>query len=85
MSDIDWVSAMRMKSQGSTDAAFWIAAANEIEHKDAAIAELVGALKEARRWIGDGPCADGLSAEYWTQEYKDAVSMVDAAIARAKS
>lgn len=44
--------------------------------------ELLAALKEARRWIGDGECSDGLAREHWTQEYRAAVDRIDAAIAK---
>lgn len=44
------------------------------------IARLEGVLIEARRWIGDGECGDGLHRDYWTVEYKHAVDLVDAAL-----
>ena len=45
---------------------------------------LMEALTEARRWIGDGECSDGLAREYWTPEYRAAVDRIDAAIANVK-
>jgi hypothetical protein len=45
--------------------------------------DLLEALKEARRWIGDSECSDGLSRDYWTHEYIVAVDRVDSAIAKA--
>ena len=44
--------------------------------------ELLAALKEARRWIGDGECSDGLAREHWTPEYRAAVDRIDAAITK---
>lgn len=44
--------------------------------------ELLAALKEARRWIGDGECSDDLAREHWTPEYRAAVDRVDATIAK---
>jgi hypothetical protein len=49
----------------------------------AAAPELLSALKEARRWIGDGDLSDGMEREIWTQKYAAAVDLVDAAIAKA--
>ena len=46
--------------------------------------ELLAALIEARRWIGDGECSDGMAREYWTPEYAKAVDGIDATIAKAK-
>jgi UTP:GlnB (protein PII) uridylyltransferase len=43
-------------------------------------AELRLALAEARRWIGDGECSDGLARSYWTPEYVSAVGIIDAAL-----
>lgn len=45
--------------------------------------ELLAALRDARRWIGDGDLSDGLSREHWTPEYIKAVDSIDAAIAKA--
>ena len=42
--------------------------------------KLERALIEARRWIGDGDCSDGLSREYWTHAFADVVALVDAAL-----
>lgn len=47
-------------------------------------AELMEALEEARRWIGDGDMGDGMAREIWTPKYAAAVDMVDAAIASAQ-
>lgn len=46
--------------------------------------ELLAALKEARRWIGDGECSDGLAREHWTPEYLMAVDGIDTAIAKVE-
>lgn len=46
--------------------------------------ELLEALKEARRWIGDGDMSDGMAREIWTPKYAAAVDMVDAAISSAE-
>jgi hypothetical protein len=48
------------------------------------IAQLEAALREARRWIGDGECSDGLDRGHWTPEYAAAVDLVDAALGSAK-
>lgn len=56
-----------------------IAALRYLSERD----ELLSALKEARRWIGDGECADGIPREFWTPEYIKAVDGTDAAIAKA--
>lgn len=42
--------------------------------------KLRNALIEARRWIGDGECSDGLPREYWTKEFSDAVDLVDSVL-----
>lgn len=47
-------------------------------------AELLEALEESRRWIGDGECADGLHRDLWTPQYAAAVDKVDAALSAAK-
>lgn len=39
------------------------------------------ALREARKWIGDGNHSDGLARDHWTQEYKDVVDLVDRTLA----
>lgn len=46
--------------------------------------ELMEALKEARRWIGDGDMSDGMDRSIWTPKYAAVVDLVDAAIARVK-
>lgn len=46
--------------------------------------ELLSALKSARTWVGDGENSDGISREFWTQQYAEAVDMVDAAIANVE-
>ena len=46
------------------------------------IDRLRAALTEARRWIGDGECADGLGRDAWTPEYAAAVAMVDEALGK---
>ena len=45
---------------------------------------LMEALIEARRWVGDGECSDGLAREHWTPGYRAAVDRIDAAIAKVK-
>lgn len=44
---------------------------------------LLKALKEARRWFGDGDCADDIGSQFWTPEYRAAVERTDAVIAQA--
>ena len=39
--------------------------------------DLFNALLKVRAWIGDGEFADELPREYWTDEYKNIVDMVD--------
>jgi hypothetical protein len=39
------------------------------------------ALREARKWIGDGEFSDGLAREHWTPAYAAVVDMVDVALA----
>jgi hypothetical protein len=46
--------------------------------------ELLAALKESRRWIGDGDLSDGMSRETWTPKYTVAVALIDKAIATAE-
>lgn len=48
------------------------------------VRELTKALTEARRWIGDGECSDGLPREYWTGDHTAAVELVDAALNASK-
>lgn len=55
----------------------------EIESATEVVAELIGALREARRWIGDGDMSDGIHRSIWTPAYAAAVDQVDSAIARA--
>jgi hypothetical protein len=47
--------------------------------------DMLAALKELRRWVGDGDKSDdsGLMG-YFTPEYLAAISLVDAAIAKAE-
>ena len=45
------------------------------------VTKLAKALTEARRWIGDGECSDGLPREYWTGDHTAVVELVDAALA----
>lgn len=42
--------------------------------------KLLTALREARRWIGDGDLSDYIAREIWTPEYAAVVDMVDAAL-----
>lgn len=49
------------------------------------VSQLVGALEESRRWIGDGECSEGLHRDLWTPEYRAAVDQVDAALTAAKA
>ena len=49
----------------------------------AAAPELLEALREARRWIGDGDMSDGMDRSIWTPEYAAVVDQVDAALAKA--
>lgn len=48
------------------------------------VTELTRALTEARRWIGDGECSDGLPREYWTGDHTAVVELVDAALNASK-
>lgn len=48
------------------------------------VTKLTKALTEARRWIGDGECSDGLPREYWTGDHTAAVELVDAALNASK-
>jgi len=41
---------------------------------------LKAALREARRWIGDGDMSDGMSREIWTRAYAAVVDLVDTAL-----
>lgn len=41
---------------------------------------VVAALREARRWIGDGDLADFIDREIWTPAYAAAVDLVDSAL-----
>ena len=47
------------------------------------VTELTRACTEARRWIGDGECSDGLPREYWTGDHSAAIELVDAALSAA--
>jgi hypothetical protein len=46
----------------------------------ASIAQLEAALREARRWIGDGDMGDEMDREIWTPAYCAVVDLVDAAL-----
>jgi gamma-glutamyltranspeptidase len=45
------------------------------------VREIIDALTEARRWIGDGDLSDGMHRSIWTTAYAAAVDKADAAIA----
>jgi hypothetical protein len=45
---------------------------------------LESALREARRWIGDGDMGDGMDREIWTPAYAAVVDLVDAALTFAQ-
>jgi hypothetical protein len=45
---------------------------------------LLEALREARRWIGDGDLSDGMHSDTWTPRYAAAIAMIDAALAEYK-
>jgi len=45
--------------------------------------ELLAALKDARKWIGDGDKSEGLDRRFWTTEYGDLVDKIDAVISKA--
>lgn len=47
--------------------------------------ELLAALKEARKWFGDGQYSDELCREFWTTAYAMAVDAADIAIAKAEA
>lgn len=57
---------------------------SESDQALAAVAELIGALREARRWIGDGDMSDGMHRSIWTPAYAAVVDQVDVALARAQ-
>jgi hypothetical protein len=54
----------------------------QFDEARAAAADAVAALREARRWIGDGDMSDGMDRSIWTPAYAAVVDQVDAAIAR---
>ena len=72
--------------------AFWVDKdGDHIYHKAteddlcAYISELKATLREARRWIGDGDMADGLSREIWTPAYAAAVDLVDRTLKQSET
>lgn len=78
----DGISTESLESEGNA-ALGWARTASKLIHATTQRDELLAALIEARRWIGDGECSDGLSRECWTPEYIKAVDGIDAAIAKA--
>lgn len=59
----------------------WLSGPDYIRSEPGAVAaELLAArhaLREVRKWIGDGEHGDGLHHDHWTPEYKAVVDLVD--------
>lgn len=67
----------------------WLECYSEKEIRDLLIPfvkqrdELLAALKEVRKWIGDGEFSDDTNWKFWSKAYSDIIHHVDEVIAKS--